>query len=155
MVASGPGFTGGRSCEQLVSLLDVPPTLLTAGGVTPPETMPGRALQPLAVGPPAEWRDEVFVQISESQIGRAIRTPRWTYSVKAPEHERTFHGQPPASEVYVEDHLYDNHADPAQLHNRVTDPSLVEVRGELRDRLLRRIQQAEGHAPEIRPHLEA
>jgi uncharacterized sulfatase len=151
MIVSGPGFTGGRQCEQLVSLLDVPPTLLQAAGVTPPESMRGRPLQALGEGDVDQWREEVFVQISESQIGRAIRTPRWTYSVQAPDWEETFHDQPPSSEVYVEDHLYDNHADPAQLNNRVADPSLSDIRDELRVRLLRRIKQAEGATPEIRP----
>lgn len=152
MIVSGPDFTGGRVCEELVSLLDVPPTLLKAAGVTPPESMAGRALQQLVDGDVDQWRDEVFVQISESQIGRAIRTPRWTYSVKAEDYERTFHDQPPSAEVYVEDYLYDNHQDPAQLHNRVIDPSLAEIRDELRARLLRRIEQAENATPEIRPH---
>mgnify|MGYP006148106243 CR=1 FL=1 len=31
------------------------------------------------------WPDEVFVQISESQIGRCVRTHRWKYNVVAPD----------------------------------------------------------------------
>ncbi len=33
----------------------------------------------------AEWLGEVFVQISESQVGRAIRTHRRKYAVDAPQ----------------------------------------------------------------------
>ena len=37
----GPGFTGGGQIQQLVSLIDLPPTLLDAAGVPVPEEMQG------------------------------------------------------------------------------------------------------------------
>ena len=36
-------------------------------------------------GTAKDWAQEVFIQISETQVGRAIRTKRWKYSVWAPE----------------------------------------------------------------------
>ncbi|OUC06808.1 arylsulfatase, partial [Litorilinea aerophila] len=70
----GPGFDGGGRIHQLVSLVDLPPTLLDAAGLPIPETMEGRSILPLLRGQAADWPQEVFIQISESQVGRALRT---------------------------------------------------------------------------------
>lgn len=43
----GPGFRGGGRITELVSLLDLPPTLLDAAGIGVPEAMQGRSLLPL------------------------------------------------------------------------------------------------------------
>jgi arylsulfatase A-like enzyme len=85
VVPLGPGFRGGGSVEQLVSLLDLPPTLLDAAGLPIPEEMQGRSVLALLNGDREGWPEEVFVQISESQVGRAIRTRRSKYCVVAPE----------------------------------------------------------------------
>jgi len=146
MIACGPGFTGGRTIDDLVSLIDVPPTLLTAGAASVPAWHRGRPLQDLLDGPPDDWRDEVFLQISESHCGRAIRTTRWKYSVRAPETPANALG----SDVYVEDFLYDLPADPHERNNLVADPSLAEVRAELAATLKRRMVAAGEAAPEIR-----
>ena len=73
MVLAGPGFAGGKVVEELVSLIDLPPTILTATEQAIPETMQGRPLQALADCTATDWPREVFIQISESQVGRAIR----------------------------------------------------------------------------------
>ena len=146
-VAWGPGWWGGREVDSLVSLIDLPPTVVAAGGVEPPPTMRGRPLQQLQRGTPADWPGEVFLQISESQCGRAIRTDRWKYSVRAPEKG----GQDAASDVYVEDCLYDLQADPFELDNRVGDAALADVRATLRERLLRRMGEVGEAPPTIQP----
>ncbi|MGC9395810.1 MAG: sulfatase-like hydrolase/transferase [Anaerolineae bacterium] len=147
MVACGPGFSGGTVIDDLVSLIDLPPTLLRAAGITPPETMRGHALQGLVDGTAQDWPEEVFLQISESQCGRAIRTRRWKYSVRAP--DKT--GQDPDSAVYVEDFLYDLESDPHEHHNLVDSPAHAEVRRELAATLIRRMVEAGEAAPVIRP----
>ncbi len=149
MIIRGPGFTGGKVVEQLVSLIDLPPTVLTAGGRQPLPTMQGRPLQALACGEaPADWPDDVFVQISESHVGRAIRTHRWTYSVRAPELSGVDY---PDSDLYAEDYLYDNLADPHQKNNLVADPALADVRTELAARLIKRMTEAGETPPQIVP----
>ena len=50
LVACGPGFSGGRVIGDLVSLIDLPPTVLAAAGIAPPQTMRGHALQSLIDG---------------------------------------------------------------------------------------------------------
>ncbi len=148
MVACGPGFGGGQVVNELVSLIDVPPTILAAGGVEPPKDYRGRPLQDLASGSAADWPDDVFIQISESHVGRAVRTARWKYSVRAPGKHG---GSVPGSDVYVEDFLYDLEADPHEKRNLVRDPGYAEVLGEMRARLLARMAAAGEDVPEIRP----
>ncbi len=147
LILRGPGFLGGQTPRALVSLIDLPPTLLRAAGVPPPGEMRGRPLQDLLAGRGAPWPAEVFLQISESQCGRAIRTARWKYSVSAP--DKT--GADPASDVYVEEFLYDLDADPHERHNLVRDPACVNVRRELAERLKQRMRAAGEAVPEIRP----
>jgi len=148
MVACGGGFTGGKVVVQLVSLIDVPPTLLGAAGLHAPKTMRGRPLQQLLAGVPADWPEEVFVQISESQVGRAVRTARWKYSVSAP----ALDGEKvPASDRYVEEFLYDLEADPHERTNLVREKSLAGVRAELARTLKRRMVDVGEAEPIIEP----
>lgn len=147
MVIHGPGFTGGKVVEELVSLINLPPTIMTAAGLDVPDTMRDRPLQGLVDGTAADWREEVFLQISESQCGRAIRTDKWKYSVRAPGKK----GSDPDSDIYVEDYLYDLEADPHERNNLVSDPAHKAIRAELAERLKKRMVQAGEQAPEIRP----
>lgn len=145
LVVNGPGFRGGKVADDLVSLMDLPPTIVSAGGVKPPEAMRGRALQRLTDGSAGDWPDDVFVQISESQTGRAVRTSRWKYSVCAP-------GRSAASaDSYNEDFLYDLEKDPHERNNLVRDPALAGLRAELRERLKRRMCYAGEAEPGILP----
>lgn len=80
LVACGPGFKGGRKISHMVSLQDLPPTLLGCAG--PPAGMQGRSLQPLLDGSGNGWEENIFLQISETQVGRAVRTRKWKYSVR-------------------------------------------------------------------------
>jgi len=148
MVACGPGFTGGKTVNELVSLIDIPPTILAAGGVPTPARMRGRPLQGLADGTVRDWPQEVFVQISESQVGRAIRTQRWKYAVTAPDVPGWTQ---PASDSYVEEYLYDLERDPHERNNLVADPALVGVRAGLAATLTRYLVEVEGSAPAILP----
>ena len=61
MLYGGP-FTGGGRLSQLVSLVDLPPSLLDAAGIEVPEQMQGRSILPLIKGDATDWPDEVFIQ---------------------------------------------------------------------------------------------
>ena len=147
MIACGPGFEGGRTVDELVSLIDVAPTVVAAANVTPPETMRGRPLQPLAAGEATDWPEEVFVQVSESEVGRAIRTKRWKYGVTAsgPGVAR------PGSDIYTESALYDLENDPHERTNLVAAPDFDLVRKQLSDTLKRRMREAGETVPAIVP----
>ena len=148
LIACGPGFRGGQVAEELVSLIDLPPTLIDAAGEVPPPQMRGGSLRRLVEGAVEGWPDDVFVQISESHVGRAVRTRRWKYSVRAPGKKGGKHS---GSDVYTEDCLYDLEADPHERDNLVSAPEWAAVRTELRERLRRRMVAAGETAPEIRP----
>jgi len=110
--------------------------------------MRGRALQPLVAGAAQDWPREVFAQISESQVGRCIRTHGWKYSVRAPEGNG---GRDPASDLYAEDFLYDLGADPHEQKNLVLDPAHARTRAALAKTLKRRMVEAGEAEPEIVP----
>ena len=147
LIALGPGFTGGQTIDSLASLIDLPPTILQAAGVSPPRHMRGRALQELVSGRATDWPQEVFLQISESHCGRAIRTRKWKYSVRAPDKS----GQDASSDAYVEDFLYDLEQDPHERENLVASAKHASIRRALSDTLIRRMVEAEESAPQILP----
>ncbi|MHB9022599.1 MAG: sulfatase-like hydrolase/transferase [Armatimonadota bacterium] len=151
MLASGPGFTGGRVVSDLVSLIDLPPTVLAAGGAQVPSSMRGRPLQALVSGDAQEWPGEIFVQISEDHIGRAVRTARWKYSVWVPNDQSWSGRDNPDSPVYYEQCLYDLHADPHERNNLVAHPDCADVRRDMAALLKRRMVEIGEREPEIRP----
>ncbi len=146
MVACGPGLRGKGVVRELVSLADIPPTILDLAGIPAPEQYQGRSLLPLVKGEAQDWPDDVFVQISESQVGRAIRTARWKYSVYAPHKDGN---RDAASGVYEEQYLYDLEQDPYEWHNLVGDPAYRAVADELCERLIRRMLAVGEARPEI------
>lgn len=139
----GPGFQGGGRLEQLVSLVDLPPTLLDAAGIPVPPEMAGQSIVPLLRGGDgADWPEEVFVQISESHTGRCVRTSRWKYSVRCP--GVTEQGNPVSkadSDVYEDDFLYDLEADPWEQANLIGITSYRGVVADMRKRMVARMTQ--------------
>jgi len=148
IVLLGPGFECTGRVEQLVSLLDLPPTLLDAAGLPVPDEMQGRSVLPSPEGEREGWPEEVFVQISESQVGRAIRTRRWKYCVVAPEADPK---EDPFAERYVEDSLYDLKSDPYELHNLTGLRSHRDVADTLKHRLISRMVEIGEPYPIIEP----
>ena len=137
LVACGPGFEGGRRVTELTSLIDLAPTVCDLAGAGVPDSVMGRSLLPLARGDGSDWRDEAYVQISESCIARAIRTDRWKYCATAPDQ-----GTDGCSGKYVETHLYDLWADPHEQANLVGRPSHRGIADGLRERLLANLRAA-------------
>ena len=148
MVFAGPGFDGGPAIDELVSLVDVPPTLLDAAGLSVPKDMHGRSMLALPDGRVDDWPEEVFFQISEAETGRGIRSQRWKYSVSAPGRRG---GKDPGSDTYVERYLYDLHADPAEQVNLIGRREYADVAADLRRRLIQRILAAGEAEPTIQP----
>lgn len=129
LIISGAGFSGGKADERLVSLIDLPPTLLRAAGIEIPASYEGMPLQEKA------QREHVFLQISESQVGRSIRTKKYKYSVKAVGMGNVCSGSP----IYFEDFLYDLEKDPIEKNNLVKAPEYKEVRNQLKAKLIKQM----------------
>ena len=145
VIAGGP-FKGGVAVEELVSTASLPKTILALAGVDVGDAMIGENLLDVAEKKDDNRPNEIFAQISESRVGRCIRTARYTYSVYAP---GVNGGEAAAAGRYADDFLYDLEKDPHQLNNVVADPAYVQVKEELRERLLSWIERAEGTRPEI------
>lgn len=145
---SGPGFEGGGQLREMISLLDVPPTLLDAAGIKVPKSMQGRSIMPLVRRERADWPEEAFVQISETQVGRAIRTDHWKYGVVADGKNGNAQS---ASDTYRETYLYDLYADPHELLNLAGLESHAAVSARMRKRLIARMVEAGEKAPKIEP----
>jgi len=143
LVISGPGFGGGVRRSDLATNLDLLPTLVTAAGGDDPG-LDGRPLQTDAGAP-----DEVLIQISESQIGRALRTPTHTYAARVPSRNPLAGHRRPGADRYVGSHLYDNTADPHQRRNLIDDPAHAALRRSLAARLAERIGEVEGTRPTV------
>lgn len=146
-LAAGPGFDGGGVRDEFVTLADVAPTILDAAGLDVPEGLDGRSLLPLVRNEAADWRDSVFVQISEYMTGRAVRTRRWTYCVNTPDIEGR---NQPDSDVYVEYQLYDNYADPHQRVNLIGRYTHRDAADEMKALLLEHMAAAGERPCEIR-----
>ena len=145
LIAWGPGFMDGGVRSELVSLIDLPKTMLDCAGVAVPDHYQGHSLLGLMENR-VSWPDSVFAQISESSTGRTVRTRRWKYAVQAPQPEH-----PAYSNHYVEQFLYDLEADPHERHNLVSDPTYAPVRQDLQARLLDHMAKAGEKRPAIDP----
>ena len=124
----------------------MPKTILALAGVDVGSAMIGENLLDVVHKSNPERPNRVFAQISESRVGRCVRTPDFLYSVYAPGKDG---GEVPASNVYADDFLYDLRKDPWQLDNVVDSPDYNEVKQELRQYLLDWIEHAEGYRPTI------
>jgi arylsulfatase A-like enzyme len=139
---TGPGFDGHGIYDGMASLIDLPPTLLAAADIEPPDQMQGRSI----LGAEPKPEDAVFIQVSEDHVGRALRTRRWKYEVIAPDASGW---NDMAAGVYREAHLYDLESDPHELDNLVASQDHATVRAALRDALIIRMRDAGEAVPEI------
>ena len=145
VIAGGP-YQGGKEVEELVSTESLPKTILAIAGVDVGDAMIGEKLLDVVCGKTDNRPDEVFSQISESRVGRCIRTRHYLYSVYAPDKDG---GACAASDLYADDFLYDLRTDPYELNNLIHDPAYDKVRLELREKLLGWIEKAEHSRPRI------
>ncbi len=166
LMIQGPGFNNRQTVTELVSMIDIAPSILDMVGVKVPSCMQGRSFIPLLHDETAraQWRNEVLIQISESEIARALRTPEWTYVALAPQANPL---KDPGSKRYQDYQLYNNRADPHQLVNMIGrldarwpddkillnyvghQRSMREITAHLRERLIERMVEAGEDRPEI------
>ncbi len=125
LIIKGGKFLGGKERQDVVSLIDLPATLLDFAGIDIPDSYAGTSLQSDVE------RDHAFIQISESQVGRAIRTKDYLYSVRAVGIGYIKW----RAKFYFEDYLYDVNKDPHQRTNLVKSKQYKAVRAKLREQL--------------------
>ncbi len=88
---------------------------------------------------PAGRPNRIFTQISESRVGRCLRTPEYKYAVYAPGLHGARHMD---SDLYYTDFLYDLKNDPDELMNLAEDPAYASVRSALAEELKKEMERA-------------
>ncbi len=141
-----PDFHRKKVVNELISLVDLPPTILDLAGVKIPEYMKGRSILNILYDKNEDWPQQIFVQISEAQVGRAIRTSKWKYSVCAPKKQGFIDSR---SKLYQEDFLYDLENDPYEQNNLVANPNYKNLRIELSLALIKEMIKANEPIPKI------
>ncbi|MCL4508508.1 MAG: sulfatase-like hydrolase/transferase [Chloroflexi bacterium] len=124
----------GRTCDAIVSLADVFPTILEVANIPAPGDLHGASLLPFLKGAqPAVWRSTGYTQMNGVELYYTQRSV-WTRQFRY-----VYNG-------FDLDELYDLKEDPHEVHNLADDPRYADVkRGMVR--LL--WQQAELHQDTI------
>lgn len=135
----GGAIKYGKTIKEIVNLIDIPSTILDIAEIKKPEFFRGKSLLKLIEGK-EEKNEEIFVQISEKMVGRALRTERWKYCVIA---EDKIGWEDSYSTEYTEYQLYDLYSDPYELVNLAGRREYREISEILRERLEKKIKEIE------------
>lgn len=141
LVFFGGAVEGGVRTDALASLVDLPPTMLSLAGIEIPDSYSGYVLPVQDEEVPR--RDCVFIQISESHVGRCVRTKRWKYSAKAI--GSGWHK--PNAKHYFDDFLYDLENDPNEMNNLIDNENYLKILMEMRNLLSREMVSVGEKAP--------
>ena len=100
-----PGVTrDGSTCDRVVSLIDVYPTLRDVCELNGEGKLDGHSLRPLLVDPQSEnWRDHALTTFRDASI--SVRTPRYRL-IRYADGSGEF---------------YDHQSDPQEYRNRIDD----------------------------------
>jgi arylsulfatase A-like enzyme len=114
LMICAPGVTTpGTRCDEMVSLLDIYPTLVELAGLSVPPNLDGQSLVPQLVNPAAVRTDPVMTTRSPEK--HSLRFRRWRLSRY--------------EEGAME--LYDHNADPNEWTNLAGDPDYADMIDEL------------------------
>ncbi len=126
LIIRGPGpARTGQVRSELVSMIDIMPTVLAAAGVSVPPEVEGRSLVPLLRGDSVRWREFLFTEMNFHTANHF--TPQRT--VRDDRHKLVWNLVPQADQASVE--LFDLQADPDETRNLADDPELVSIRRRL------------------------
>lgn len=135
LIMSWPGrIESGVTCDGLVELVDLAPTVLEAVGLDRMPGMQGKSLWPILTGESsgAQHRDDVYAEFYDAKPGHPDPKPHATM-VRTDEHKLVqYHGIPDGE-------LYDLTEDPNESVNRWDDPEYAETHTELLLRLTDRM----------------
>jgi arylsulfatase A-like enzyme len=141
--------------EALVELVDFCATVYDLAGIEPGYTHFGRSLCPVMAGTQSEHREAVFSEggrvhgeVEAMEPMPEQETEQWLYYPRVhlqhsegPEHTKAVMCRTQdykyVHRLYELDELYDLKADPAEINNRINDPTLASVKGLLQERLIR------------------
>jgi len=150
LLIAGPGFDSTLRLDQVVSMIDIAPTLLEAAGVSAPASMKGKNLLPLIHSSEARknWKNLAYIQLSENLLGRAIRTDEWLYCVASLTGDPNMDATSPTYQEYA---LYNLNSDPYEQVNLFGQRKLHQITDHLKAQLLECMQQAGEPTAKIEP----
>ena len=117
LVIAGPGLPEGQACDQVVSLLDIYPTLVDLAGLPANPMNEGRSLRPLLDAPMAAWDSGAITTLFAGN--HAVTTEEYRYI-------RYKDGS---------EELYDRVMDPNEWENLAADAGLLKVKKALAAKL--------------------
>lgn len=129
LIVAPPAAKPGVNEEQLVSGLDILPTLLDYAGIPAPSALRGRSLRPLVEGQAIPWREFVASECTAMGDARMIRTASYKYVAYATGDHR--------------EQFFDLEQDPGELRNLVADESLAGEVGRHREWLAQWIKDTQ------------
>lgn len=131
LIVRWPGQVASDATDgRFVSLVDLMPTILDLAGVPVPVGVDGHSLRPLLQGQePEDWPDYAVAEWHGHRFLYSQRMVRWNH------YKYVFN----PGDV---DELYDLEADPHELHNRIDDPEMKELKGHLEQELLQHLKDS-------------
>jgi uncharacterized sulfatase len=106
----------GQTCDRIVELVDVFPTLCDFWGIEKPTVLEGDSLHPLIEDPDRAWKQAAFSMIGIRGLGRSVRTTDFRYAEWRRDKSQPFESEP------VEREFYDLVNDPWEQQNLIDDP---------------------------------
>jgi arylsulfatase A-like enzyme len=152
LIMRGPsGFSGGLVCDELVSHIDLFPTICDLIGIDYPSWLQGTSILPLIQGKTEQIHDGIFAEVTYHaayEPMRAVRTQRWKYIRRFDHHLGPVLANcddSPSKDVLMQhgwqersrpfEQLYDLIFDPNEASNVANDLSVAVVLEEMRTRL--------------------
>ena len=154
LIIRGPAFTGGRAIDELVSHIDIFPTVCEVAGIPTPPWALGRSLVPLVRGEEEPGaRSEIFAELTYHaayEPQRAMRTERYKYVRRFDDYPYPMLpncDESPSKDAYLErgwaerpvarESLHDLFFNPGEGRNLIGEEAYASVLGDLRERLHR------------------
>lgn len=150
-------FSGPKVCDQLVSNIDILPTLLDIIGARISDKIQGRSFLSILKGERSDFRKEVFAEKTYHNAYdpiRCIRTSQYKYIKNFSKLERAFEvprdielslsAQVLGAEYYTprpEEEFYDLQKDPLEKINLINDPAYTHIISELRSCLMKWLEE--------------
>jgi len=144
-------FSGGKVCDQMISNIDLLPSLVDLVGGKPPSNIEGKSILPLLKGEIDEFRNRIFAEKTYHELYDPIRCMRT-------EKYKMIHNFEPLDTLYqipadilmdssgqymkerynhprVAEELYDIENDPNELNNLAENPDFEHIVGRLKKEL--------------------
>ncbi len=144
----------GGTTHELVSHVDLLPTLLETAGQRVPDTLQGHSFLPLLTGGDYTPREEIHAELGDIDPMRCVRTRSHKLIFNVRSHK--VHGMPSLSHMDLIrtvpkllthrrplTELYDLETDPVEMDNLWNKPEAAGVQADMKARLLRWMEAAE------------